>query len=102
MTTEKSLIDSALRGWKFNVERADKLFGGLIAGRQLEHGAGRIGAAKGIVNVLLGTERRDIPPLRSQPSLSRQIRDLEDDAGTQLPKSLHAGSDSELDGELFQ
>src|SRR3984885_8595591 len=29
MTTEKSLIDSALRGWKFNVERADKLFGGL-------------------------------------------------------------------------
>jgi DinB superfamily len=29
MTTEKSLIDSALRGWKFNVERAEKLFGGL-------------------------------------------------------------------------
>jgi hypothetical protein len=29
MTTEKSLIDSALRGWKSNVERADKLFGGL-------------------------------------------------------------------------
>jgi len=26
MTTEKSLIDSALRGWKSNVERADKLF----------------------------------------------------------------------------
>ena len=35
MTTEKSLIDSALRGWKFNVERADKLFGGLSPG-QLE------------------------------------------------------------------
>jgi hypothetical protein len=29
MTTEKSLIDSALRGWKFNVERAEKLFEGL-------------------------------------------------------------------------
>src|SRR5580704_17715498 len=26
MTTEKSLIDSALRQWKFNVERAEKLF----------------------------------------------------------------------------
>ncbi len=26
MTTEKSLIDSALRGWKSNVELADKLF----------------------------------------------------------------------------
>jgi hypothetical protein len=35
MTTEKSLIDSVLRGWKFNVERADKLFGGLSPG-QLE------------------------------------------------------------------
>ena len=31
MTTEKSLIDSALRGWKFNVERAEKLFGELSA-----------------------------------------------------------------------
>jgi hypothetical protein len=29
MTTEKSLIDSALRGWKFNVEQAEKLFAGL-------------------------------------------------------------------------
>jgi hypothetical protein len=29
ITTEKSLIDSALHGWKFNVERADKLFGDL-------------------------------------------------------------------------
>jgi len=29
MTTETSLIDSALRGWKSNVERADKLFGPL-------------------------------------------------------------------------
>jgi hypothetical protein len=29
MTTERSLIDSALRGWKSNVERADKLFGAL-------------------------------------------------------------------------
>ncbi len=29
MTAEKSLIDSALRGWKFNVEQAEKLFGGL-------------------------------------------------------------------------
>jgi DinB superfamily len=29
MTTEKSLIDSALRGWKSNIEQADKLFGGL-------------------------------------------------------------------------
>src|SRR5260370_38959381 len=26
MTTEKSLIDLALRGWKSNVERVDKLF----------------------------------------------------------------------------
>jgi hypothetical protein len=29
MTTEKSLIDSALRGWKLNLERAEKLFWGL-------------------------------------------------------------------------
>src|SRR5260370_37160734 len=29
MTTEKSLIDSAIRGWKSNVEQAEKLFGGL-------------------------------------------------------------------------
>jgi hypothetical protein len=36
MTTEKALIDSALRGWKFNVERADKLFEGLSP-KQLEH-----------------------------------------------------------------
>src|ERR1700691_1392380 len=35
MTTEKSLIDSALRGWQFNVERADKLFADLSA-EQLE------------------------------------------------------------------
>jgi hypothetical protein len=35
MTTEKSLIDSAIRGWKSNVERADKLFGGLSS-EQLE------------------------------------------------------------------
>jgi hypothetical protein len=35
MTTEKSLIDSALHGWKFNVERAEKLFGDLSR-QQLE------------------------------------------------------------------
>jgi hypothetical protein len=35
MTIEKSLIDSALRGWKSNVERAEKLFEGL-APEQLE------------------------------------------------------------------
>ena len=35
MTTENSLIDSALRGWKSKVERADKLFGGLSS-EQLE------------------------------------------------------------------
>src|SRR5580698_2862343 len=35
MTTEKSLIDSTLRQWKFNVERAEKLFGDLSAA-QLE------------------------------------------------------------------
>ena len=35
MTTEKSLIDSALRGWISNVERAEKLFGSLSRG-QLE------------------------------------------------------------------
>jgi hypothetical protein len=35
MTTEKSLIDSTLRGWKFNVERAEKLFGDLSS-EQLE------------------------------------------------------------------
>jgi hypothetical protein len=29
MTTEMSFVDSALRGWKANVERADKLFGAL-------------------------------------------------------------------------
>jgi len=32
MATERSLIDSALRGWKSNVERADKLFGALPPG----------------------------------------------------------------------
>jgi hypothetical protein len=32
MTTERSFIDSALRGWKSNVERADKLFGALSPG----------------------------------------------------------------------
>jgi len=32
MTTGRSLIDSALRGWKSNVERADKLFGALSPG----------------------------------------------------------------------
>ena len=31
MDIERSLIDSALRGWKSNVERADKLFGVLSA-----------------------------------------------------------------------
>src|SRR5260370_41412784 len=35
MTTENSLIDSALRGWKSKVERADKLFGSLSP-RELE------------------------------------------------------------------
>src|ERR1700675_2429276 len=35
MTTEKALIDSALRVWKSNVERAEQLFGGLSPG-QLE------------------------------------------------------------------
>ena len=29
MSIEDSLIDAALRGWKLNVERADKLFGSL-------------------------------------------------------------------------
>jgi hypothetical protein len=29
MTTEMALVDSALRGWKSNIERADKLFGAL-------------------------------------------------------------------------
>lgn len=35
MTTEKSFVDSALRGWKSNVDRADELFGALSQG-QLE------------------------------------------------------------------
>src|SRR5882762_3750393 len=35
MDIERSLIDSALRGWKSNVERADKLFGSLSP-RELE------------------------------------------------------------------
>src|ERR1700719_1177430 len=35
MTTEMSLVDSALRGWKSNVERADKLFG-TLSPEQLE------------------------------------------------------------------
>jgi hypothetical protein len=35
MATERSLVDSALRGWNSNVERADKLFGALLA-EQLE------------------------------------------------------------------
>jgi DinB superfamily len=29
MSTENSLIDAALRGWKANIERVDKLFGAL-------------------------------------------------------------------------
>src|SRR5258708_33810973 len=37
MDIERSLIDSALRGWKSNVERADKLFGVLSPG-ELEQG----------------------------------------------------------------
>ena len=37
MTTEKSLIDSALRGWKFNLERAEKLFGGLSPEQLEQH-----------------------------------------------------------------
>jgi hypothetical protein len=36
MTTERSFIESALRGWKSNMERADKLFGELSPG-ELEH-----------------------------------------------------------------
>jgi len=32
MVVERSLIDSALRGWKSNVEQADKLFGALSSG----------------------------------------------------------------------
>jgi hypothetical protein len=35
MTTEKSLIDAALRGWKFNVEQAEKLFA-TLSPEQLE------------------------------------------------------------------
>jgi hypothetical protein len=35
MTIEKSFVDSALRGWKSNVDRADELFVALSAG-QLE------------------------------------------------------------------
>src|SRR5258708_34413213 len=35
MDIERSLIDSALRGWKSNVERADKLFG-VLAAAELE------------------------------------------------------------------
>src|ERR1700758_5108811 len=35
MSTENSLIDAALRGWKLNVERADKLFG-TLSPQQLE------------------------------------------------------------------
>lgn len=31
MTIEMSFVDSGLRGWKLNVERADKLFGALSA-----------------------------------------------------------------------
>jgi hypothetical protein len=40
MTTEKSLIDSALRGWKSNVEQANKLFGALSP-RELEQEVAR-------------------------------------------------------------
>src|SRR5215472_17280132 len=35
MSTEISLIDAALRGWKSNVERVDKLFG-TLSSQQLE------------------------------------------------------------------
>ena len=45
MTTEKSLVDSALRGWKSNVERAEKLFGDLSPGeldREVAPGKNRL------------------------------------------------------------
>src|SRR5258706_10302178 len=35
MSTENSLVDAALRGWKSNVERVDKLFG-TVSPEQLE------------------------------------------------------------------
>ena len=45
MTTEKLLVDSALRGWKSNVERAEKLFGDLSPGeldREVAPGKNRL------------------------------------------------------------
>ena len=45
MSMEDSLIDAALRGWKSNVERADKLFGTLSPeqlGQQVAPGKNRL------------------------------------------------------------
>ena len=45
MTTEMSFVDSALRGWKSNVERADKLFGALSPeqlGKEVAPGKNRV------------------------------------------------------------
>src|SRR5260370_22339962 len=39
MSTENSLVDAALRGWKSNVERVDKLFGTLSPEQLGQQGA---------------------------------------------------------------
>src|SRR6266403_1590315 len=56
MTTENSLIDSALRGWKSNVERADKLFGSLSP-RELE----QVGSGNGLGAIAQNRVARDQP-----------------------------------------
>src|SRR5438105_689252 len=73
MTTEKSLIDSALRGWKSNVERADKLFGDLSPGQLLQEIApgknrliylwGHLAAVNDALLPLLGFGKRLHPEL---------------------------------------
>jgi hypothetical protein len=61
MSTENSLIDAALRGWKSNVERVDKLFG-TLSPEQLEQ------------QVTLGKNRLIyLPPSRRKSSNGNRI-----------------------------
>jgi len=84
MSGENSLIDAALRGWKSNVERADKLFGALSP-EQLEQQVapgknrliylwGHLAAVNDGLLPLLGIGERLHPELDAMFSERRQIR----------------------------
>jgi DinB superfamily len=75
MTTDTSLIDSALRTWKLNIERADKLFAGLSEEQLLQEVApgknrliylwGHLAAVNDALLPLLGFGARLHPELDS-------------------------------------